>query len=120
MDKRDASSAAKPRDDSTTPKDLKVRIKEQRLVIDWADGTRSEYSLHELRRRCPCATCRTDREQRADNPLTVLKADPTGVGVTHAQLVGTYAIQFRWSDGHDAGIFDFRYLRSLDKQIGEK
>jgi DUF971 family protein len=32
----------------------------------------------------------------------------------HAELVGNYAIRFRWSDGHDTGIFDFRFLRSLD------
>lgn len=105
-----------PLDDTTTPKDLKVRIKEQRLIVEWKDGSQSDYSLDELRRYCPCATCRTEREKREDNPLVILKSDPTGVRVTHAQFVGTYAIQFFWSDGHNTGIFDFRYLRSLDRR----
>ena len=105
-----------PHGETTAPRDLKVQLKEQRLTIEWADGARSEYSLGTLRGHCPCASCRTEREAQSDNPLTVLKSDPTGVRVTHAELVGNYAIRFRWSDGHDTGIFDFRFLRSL----GEK
>ncbi len=27
--------------------------------------------------------------------------------------VGNYAIEFRWEDGHNAGIYTFDYLRSL-------
>jgi len=102
-----------PHDDSVTPKDLKVRIKEQRLLIEWSDGVTSEYSLDELRKRCPCASCRTEREQQEANPLKILKFDPSGVRVVSAELVGNYAIKFTWSDGHDTGIFDFRYLRAL-------
>ncbi len=102
-------------DTSTAPKDLKVKIKEQRLIVDWLDGRRSDFALGTLRRECPCATCRSDREDAQKNPLRILKADPTDLRVTHAELVGTYAIQFTWSDGHNTGIFDFRYLRSLDR-----
>lgn len=103
-------------DASAAPRDLKVRLQEQRLLVEWRDGTRSEYALDELRRQCPCASCRTERETQASNPLKILKFDPAGVRVTQARLVGTYAIQFVWSDGHDTGIFDFRYLRSLEPQ----
>jgi len=107
-----------PHDGSATPKDLKVKIAEQRLLIEWKDGQRSEFPLGQLRRVCPCATCRTEREQQASNPLRILKADPTGVHVTNARLVGSYAIQFDWSDGHNTGIFDFRFLRSLGTNAG--
>lgn len=102
-----------PHDDSVTPRDLKVKIAEQRLLIEWKDGKHSEFSLAQLRRVCPCATCRTEREQQSSNPLRILKADPTGVRVTNARLVGSYAIQFDYSDGHNTGIYDFRFLRSL-------
>ncbi len=98
---------------SATPRDLQVKLSEQRLTIDWSDGAKSEFSLAELRRHCPCATCRNDREQQDPNPLKILKADPTDLRATEAKLVGNYAIRFTWSDGHDAGIFDFRQLRAL-------
>lgn len=110
----DRSYFQRPHDQSVSPADLKVKLREQRLMIDWKDGTRSEYSLDALRRVCPCATCRTDRETQQANPLKILRSNPTGVHVVHAALVGSYAIQFEWSDGHKTGIFDFRFLRSLD------
>ncbi len=100
-------------DASSTPRDLKVQLKEQRLIVEWQDGGRSEFAFGDLRRRCPCATCRTEREEQDPNPLKILKVDPTDVRVTNAQLVGNYAIQFFWSDGHNTGIFDFRFLRGL-------
>lgn len=82
-------------------------------MIEWLDGHKSEYTLAGLRRVCPCASCRSERESRADNPLAILKSDPSDLRVTGARLVGNYAIRFDWSDGHDTGIFDFRFLRSL-------
>ncbi|MCO6437839.1 MAG: DUF971 domain-containing protein [Phycisphaerae bacterium] len=103
-----------PHDASVSPADLKLRLREQELLVQWKDGTTSRFDLAVLRKNCPCATCRTEREQRDDNPLKVLRSDPTDVRVVNAKLVGQYAIQFEWSDGHDTGIFDFRYLRSLE------
>jgi DUF971 family protein len=29
------------------------------------------------------------------------------------ELVGQYALQFEWSDGHHTGIYSFEYLREL-------
>ena len=102
-------------DDAQMPSDLKVKLAEQRLFVEWKDGKRSEYSLDALRKQCPCATCRTERQNQKDNPLKILKFNPAGVRVVSAQLVGNYAIQFTWSDGHNTGIFDYRLLRSLER-----
>jgi DUF971 family protein len=35
--------------------------------------------------------------------------------INDLSLVGRYAINFRWSDGHETGIYSFRYLRELDE-----
>ena len=104
-----------PSDIPLIPKDLKVKLKEQRLFIEWNDGRHSDLLLSDLRRQCPCAACRTERDEQAKNPLRILKYDPGTLRVTGARLVGRYAIQFTWSDGHDTGIFDFRFLHSLQE-----
>ncbi len=109
----DQSETPSPGVLSDVPADLKVKIAEQRLLIEWKDGHRSDFSLDRLRRDCPCATCRTEREEHAENPLRILKTNPTEVRATHAELVGHYAIRLFWSDGHSSGIFDFRFLRRL-------
>lgn len=120
---RSKQEAAPPRDPSDAPlipEDLTVMLKEQRLVIDWGDRLRSDFPMGDLRRQCPCAGCRAERAEQANNPLRILKYDPQGVRVTDAKLVGNYAIQLTWSDGHDTGIFDFRFLHSLRKpEAGE-
>ena len=115
-DGSDRSYFNRPHDDAVSPLDLKVKLTEQQLFIHWKDGRQSVYALANLRRLCPCATCRTEREQQGANPLRILKFNPEGVRVLSAELVGHYAIQFQWSDGHKSGIFDFRFLRSLDAQ----
>lgn len=100
---------------STTPTDLKLRLSEQCLVVTWADGAVSELQAPLLRQSCPCASCRTERSKEDQNrsPLRILKADPGKIRLNSAELVGRYAIRLVWSDGHDSGIYDFRYLRSL-------
>lgn len=108
-----ATTPRGPHDESSTPQDLKVKLHDQMLYIDWRDGAKSSFDLRRLRAICPCATCRTERDSQSANPLKILKTDPSGVRVTNAKLVGNYAIQFEWSDGHNTGIFDFRFLRSL-------
>lgn len=105
------ASGAAP--DPNAPKDLKVKIAEQKLLIEWKDGRTSEFPLAQLRKHCPCASCRGEREKTEDNPLAILKSDPRDLRVVNARLVGNYAIQLIWSDGHDTGMFDFKLLRSL-------
>lgn len=36
--------------------------------------------------------------------------------INDLSLVGRYALNFRWSDGHETGIYSFRYLRELCEQ----
>ena len=100
-----------------TPADIKLSLKAQTLAIDWQDGHRSEFELGRLRRVCPCATCRTER----DTPPTSLRilnlpAGADKIEVIDAELMGHYAINLKWSDGHNSGIFDYKFLRALDAE----
>ena len=94
------------------------------LSITWSDGRQSFYPLTHLRRKCPCATCRDGgakndvaRPQAGGASLTVL---PQGfdrrASARGAALVGNYAIQIEWADGHNTGIYDFEYLRSIEPE----
>jgi DUF971 family protein len=40
-------------------------------------------------------------------------AVPAGVRPTALHLVGNYAMQLAWSDGHDTGIYSWDALRAL-------
>jgi len=88
------------------------------LQIEWDDGHLSRYPLEFLRRECPCASCSEARRAPAKpaNPLRVLQAHEivgNDVEIRQAEIVGRYAINFKWSDGHAEGIYPFDFLRSL-------
>lgn len=100
--------------ENSRPVGLDLALSEQVLRITWGDGAESEFPMDYLRRHCPCASCRTEREKPAPL-LLILSAKPGGgeIRATGGQLVGNYALQIEWSDGHNTGIYDFRLLRAL-------
>ncbi|MCA1626453.1 MAG: DUF971 domain-containing protein [Acidobacteria bacterium] len=66
-----------------------------------------------MRRVCPCAHCVNEMTgERVLRPESV--ADD--LTIENMELVGRYAITFRWSDGHQTGIYSFRLLRELCEQ----
>jgi DUF971 family protein len=80
------------------------------LGILWNDGHKSVYPVRYLRQQCPCAACVDEwtgqrRLKGEDVPLLIMLQD--------IQPVGRYALQFRWSDGHDTGIYSYSLLRRL-------
>ena len=82
------------------------------LRITWADGHVSQFEAAGLRRACPCAQCVNEwTGQRVLKPESVAEE----LTINDLSLVGRYAINFRWSDGHDTGIYSFRYLRELSE-----
>ncbi|MDQ3667456.1 MAG: DUF971 domain-containing protein [Acidobacteriota bacterium] len=83
------------------------------LRITWSDDHVSRYSAAGLRRACPCAQCVNEwTGQRVLKPDTISQE----LTITDLSIVGRYALNFRWSDGHETGIYSFRYLRELGEQ----
>jgi DUF971 family protein len=87
-----------------------------KLLIEFSDGARREYTYRELRDACPCATC---REKRAAPPaapslLPILSpAEARPLVIESMRPVGNYAYNIVFSDGHDTGIYTFELLRQL-------
>jgi DUF971 family protein len=100
-------------------RNIELDRKAREMRITWADGLQSTYSLDYLRKICPCAVCNELRRQ--EDPLRILKPDQI---VTKAELrqdrpvelVGNYALQFFWNDGHNTGLYSFDFLRLQSPQ----
>ncbi|MBW3597243.1 MAG: DUF971 domain-containing protein [Planctomycetes bacterium] len=98
------------------------RQEDRRLVIQWSDGMRRAYRPGELRKACPCATCREKRSgEERDKSKSLLRviapheAEP--LAVAHMEPVGNYAYKIIYSDGHDTGIYTFEFLRELGEEM---
>ncbi len=97
------------------PIDIK-KISENQLTIVWDDGHVSSFTMTMLRKECPCATCKNARNSQSQGSLKVLSAGeiiPDNIQIKEAEIVGRYAVQFTWSDGHHEGIYSFDMLREL-------
>lgn len=94
----------------------------QTLRITWDDGNESFYPLIFLRKQCPCATCqesKTKAQAPTANPLRILQPHEivsAQLDLLEAEVVGRYALNFHWSDGHCEGIYTFEFLRELAEQ----
>ena len=100
---------------SSVPASIDVK-KSRGLHITWSDASVGDYSLEQLRSMCPCATCREQRAgKKTSKPLLkVLPGNYAGdVVIESVELVGNYAIKITWTDGHDSGIYSFKYLHEL-------
>lgn len=80
------------------------------LQIEWSDGHRTVYDFVTLRWLCPCAFCRGEAGLPGwlDSSPTLSEAQTT---LTDLALVGQYALQPTWADGHHTGFYTFERLR---------
>ena len=92
------------------------------VAITWQDAEVSTFSLAYLREQCPCATCKgthgepTTLVRQSRGGLPILQNNPKkspSVEVKSVAPVGNYAIRFTWGDGHNDGLYSWRYLRDL-------
>lgn len=83
------------------------------VTISWSDGATCDYPFAGLRAVCPCVACRGGHENmgRPADKETLRTAQNPDLTLENIQAVGSYAIQFFWSDGHDTGIYTWKYLR---------
>ena len=89
-----------------------IEENDSELSISWSDGVETRYHAAGLRRACPCAACINEWTGEK-----MLKDDqvPPDLSFGSISIVGRYALNFHFSDGHETGIFSFAYLRNLSE-----
>ncbi|MEO8432022.1 MAG: DUF971 domain-containing protein [Acidobacteriota bacterium] len=84
------------------------------LAIVWEDGSEDYIPLEALRRACPCAMCKGERDimgnlyKGPDRPYT-----PQSFQALAHRRVGGYALQIDWADRHNDGIYSWDGLREI-------
>ena len=85
------------------------------LAIQWNDGLESFLDLEFLRRASPCAACGGEPDVLGNIDRPDVSYSPESFALVGFELVGGYALQPRWRDGHSTGIYSFTYLRRLSQ-----
>ena len=89
-----------------------VEESDSELTINWSDDAETTYTASGLRRSCPCAQCVnewTGEKMLSDESV------PDDIHFSHISVVGRYALNFHFSDGHETGIYSFAMLRRLSE-----
>lgn len=93
-----------------SPEDIKANQADQVIQIRWSADHVGEYGYVDLRGGCDCAACKDEwTGERILDPAGI----PADLSLKDVKLVGNYAVQFSWSDGHDSGLFTWQRLREL-------
>lgn len=94
--------------DKPVPTLIELHQKSHVLEIAFSDGKQFTLPYEFLRVYSPSA------EVRGHGPgQETLQIGKKEVEITTAEAVGTYAMQFLFSDGHDSGIYSWEYLHSM-------
>ena len=89
------------------PIEIKIIRSGQAILVSWSDGTSSHISAPTLRAKSGSAR---SLSQRIKNGGDIHDANLT---IDNVSVVGSYAINVKFSDGYDKGIFPWSMLREI-------
>lgn len=87
-----------------------IKLEANGVAISWPDGRACHYPYRYLRLQCGCAAC---VEEMTGRRVLVAASVTEDIVAADFFIVGRYAVQFLWSDGHSTGIYPFDTLLKL-------
>ncbi len=92
------------------PTELRLRTRSRLLEVSFGPGERYELPFEFLRAHSPSA------EVKGHGPgQETLVVGKEAVGIRTIEPVGQYAVKLVFDDGHDTGLFTWKYLRELGR-----
>lgn len=100
--------------DTPIPTDIRLHRKSRLVEIAYENGDRFELACEFLRVFTPSA------EARGHGPgQETLQTGKRDVDIERIEPVGTYAVRFIFSDGHDSGLYSWDLLYNLGRHRDE-
>lgn len=95
--------------------EIKLRRRSRLLEVSFEDGSRFELPFEYLRVHSPSAEV-----QGHGQGQSVLVLGKQDVDIRAVEPIGLYAIRLVFDDGHDTGLFTWKYLHELGSQRERK
>jgi DUF971 family protein len=83
------------------------------IALAWSDGVESYLGLETLRRACPCAACQGEPDVTGKILVPKVSYQERSFRLVRHEVVGSYALQLFWGDGHHSGLYSFEMLRAF-------
>ena len=98
----------KTEDHNVSPSHITLHQKSNKLEVGFVDGAVYEFAAEYLRVYSPSAEVRGHNAAQA-----VLQTGKENVRIDSIEPVGQYAIKLCFSDGHNTGLYSWKYLYDL-------
>jgi DUF971 family protein len=98
-----------------TATEIRLRRQSKLLEVSFNDGNRFELPFEYLRVYSPSAEVRGHNEGEG-----VLVVDKQSVAIKAIEPIGHYAVRLVFDDGHDTGLYTWKYLYELGSQRAQK
>lgn len=99
----------------SAPTEIRLRRTSRVLEVAFPDGRRYTLSFEYLRAHSPSA------EVQGHGPgQDVLQIAKENVAIVRVEPVGHYAVRLVFDDGHDTGLYTWKYLRDLGEGFDER
>jgi DUF971 family protein len=93
------------------PTEIRLKRRSRVVEVAFADGSRYALSFEYLRAHSPSA------EVQGHGPgQDVLQIAKENVAVLRIEPVGQYAVRLVFDDGHDTGLYTWKYLHELGRE----
>lgn len=93
------------------PTQIRLRRTSRLLEVSFSDGSHFELPFEYLRVHSPSA------EVKGHGPgQEVLVLGKQDVGIAAVEPVGQYAVKLVFDDGHDTGLYTWKYLHELGRE----
>lgn len=100
---------------NSVPTEIRLRSVSRLLEVSFATGEHYALPFEYLRVNSPSA------EVQGHGPgQEVLVLGKQNVQITAVEPVGNYAVKLVYDDGHDSGLYTWKYLRELGSQMQQK
>jgi DUF971 family protein len=90
-----------------------IQVIGSEIAIAWNDGVETFLPIEQVRRFCPCAVCGGEPDVLGNVDRPEVRYTPESFVLQGWHIVGGYAVQPTWGDGHGSGLYSFDYLRKI-------
>jgi DUF971 family protein len=93
---------------------VQIKKEDNKLIIKWSNDETQEVTMQQLRDACPCVNCKGESVIFESYIPIKTPFKPAGFyEIDKIESVGNYAVQIKWKDGHDTGIYSWDVLRAI-------
>ncbi|MCP4482911.1 MAG: P-loop NTPase [bacterium] len=91
-----------------------VEFNDKEITLRWTDSNIEVISNKDLRASCRCAACVDEYTGEVKFDHEMMRPD---IQARNIRTLGNYALSVSWNDGHTSGIYPYKKIKKISKNL---